>query len=108
MASSCPSPKPTGGEQEDGVLLAREVCGLLRCGRSKVYQLFQTGQLEGFRVGDGVRFLRSGVNRYKAAQANAVSKPCPPTTLMPKPVKHPRRMSPALHSPLIGGYGHGL
>src|SRR4051812_24695394 len=92
-------------ERGGDVLLAKDVTVLLRCGKTKVYELFETGELAGFRLGAGVRIYRESVNQYKASQSNSPPVPAPAVTT---PTKHPRKKTAPLHPPSIGGYGHGL
>lgn len=52
------------------VLLAAEVAPRLRCCPRKVYTLFETGELEGFRLGRAVRIFGDSVDRFIARNAN--------------------------------------
>jgi excisionase family DNA binding protein len=96
-------PPPPEEGRGDEVLLVKEVCVMLRCSKTKVYDLFEAGKLQGFRLGSGVRIYRDSVGRYKEGNANR-----PPLTPRPTLPAQPRKKSPPLHPPLIGGYGHGL
>ena len=53
------------------VLTAREVQSLLRCGIRHVHDLFDRGELEGFRDGRNKRFFEAGVLAYIARNSNA-------------------------------------
>ncbi len=96
---------PTTVGNGSDVLVVEEVRNLLRCGKTKVYELFESGDLEGFRVGDGIRVFRASVTHFIESHANR--RPEPPA---PRPASAAKRFrkKALLQVPLIGGYGHGL
>ena len=51
-------------EIENPVLLPREVMDYLACGRSKFYQLVQSGELKAFRVGSQWRVTKEELERF--------------------------------------------
>jgi excisionase family DNA binding protein len=55
------------GHQKAEVLTATEVASILRSGLSTVYEMFERGDLPGFRLGKGrgtIRFLARGVSEF--------------------------------------------
>jgi len=58
----------TEGNEPALLLRAREVAHLLGLGRSKVYEMMQTGELPTIRIGTAVRVPRSGLESWLTAQ----------------------------------------
>jgi hypothetical protein len=69
---------------------------MLRCGVRHVYDLFDRGELEGFRDGRNKRFFEAGVLAYIARNANGKGAGA---TQTPTPVGNLRRQAPARAGP---------
>jgi excisionase family DNA binding protein len=94
----------------DDVLTAKEAAALLRAGRTTVYEMFEAGQLEGYRLGvagKGLRIYRRSVERYKNDQSNR-RRAMKPAARKPALPNHRSKQVAPLPPPQIGGYGHGL
>jgi len=108
LSSSCVLPADAGIKAGVGeVLLVKDVCAAIRCGKTKVYELFESGELEGFRIGSGIRIYRISVTNYMTLQANRRLALKPIAEPTPRPTV-PKKKPTLLHPPAIGGYGHGL
>jgi excisionase family DNA binding protein len=55
---------------DDSVLLPTEVAARLRCSRRQVYDLFNEGELLGFRVGTSIRIHLQSVKDYIDRHSN--------------------------------------
>jgi excisionase family DNA binding protein len=76
------------------VLKVKEAMTRLHCGRSTVYDLFNRGELRGYRVGRrGIRIYADSITEYIARRENrpepdqAPKDPGPARPKLPKPVK---------------------
>ena len=51
-------------EQYNDILSVEELCELLHVGRTRVYQLLQSGELKGFRLGKTWKIPKIAVEEY--------------------------------------------
>ncbi|MFR8778478.1 MAG: helix-turn-helix domain-containing protein [Enterocloster sp.] len=51
-------------EQYNDILSVEELCELLHVGRNRVYQLLQSGELKGFRLGKTWKIPKIAVEEY--------------------------------------------
>ena len=51
-------------EQYNDILSVKELCELLHVGRNRVYQLLQSGELKGFRLGKTWKIPKIAVEEY--------------------------------------------
>jgi hypothetical protein len=87
---------------DSAVLTAQEVKVSLRCGLSTVYELFNRGDLRGFRIGKGnggVRFLAKDVEAFVDARLSEPRREAAPEPVRSEPVRAKRRRA----SPGISG-----
>jgi excisionase family DNA binding protein len=78
---------------QDDVLVVKEVTDLLRCGKTTVYDLFESGDLKGFRVGGAVRIYRSSVDQYISTHSNRTAVKPSTEQLLALPAKEPRKFT---------------
>ena len=51
-------------EQYNDILSVEELCELLHVGRNRIYQLLQSGELKGFRLGKTWKIPKIAVEEY--------------------------------------------
>ena len=69
------------------VLTVKEVKAMLRCGLSQIYDLFNSGDLLGFRVGAAVRIYEESVFDYIRKTSNLPKPPKPEVDEVPQQPK---------------------
>ncbi len=55
-------------ERYDDVMSVEDLCELLRVGRNLVYELLQSGELKGFRLGRVRKIPKSSVETFLTSQ----------------------------------------
>lgn len=55
-------------ERYDDVMSVEDLCELLRIGRNRVYELLQSGELKGFRLGRVWKIPKSSVETFITSQ----------------------------------------
>lgn len=55
-------------ERYDDVMSVEDLCELLRIGRNRVYELLQSGELKGFRLGRVWKIPKSSVEAFITSQ----------------------------------------
>jgi excisionase family DNA binding protein len=81
-----PALEPTGA----AVCGWREALKVTGLKKTKLYDLFRSGRLKGYKDGGMIRFYRSGLVSYMKERENVVA---PPTA--PSPPRKPRAKTPA-------------
>jgi hypothetical protein len=98
---------------DDDIVTAKAVKDRLKCGLSTVYDLFETGELRGFRLKtggkrNGIRIFAKSIDELMARNANRAkpalaSEPAPSSTRPPAP---PRRSTAATPVQAVQGLRH--
>ena len=55
-------------ERYDDIMSVEDLCELLRVGRNRVYELLQSGELKGFRLGRVWKIPKSSVETFLTSQ----------------------------------------
>ena len=58
-------------DKNDDVLTVTDVAQILFVGRNTIYDLLNTGQLQGFRIGRSWRVLKTSLEEYILAKGKA-------------------------------------
>lgn len=53
----------------DDLMTVQEICGILMVGKNRIYELLQSGKLEGFRIGRIWKIPKTSLENYIRSEA---------------------------------------